>query len=70
MKINRLTIKETNMKYYWNEDTIEYFKDLKSKDEDAFYRDVNHFIKYDCHLEDGETIEDLQVDLINQVCTN
>ena len=70
MKINRLTIKETNMKYYWNEDTIEYFKDLKSKDEDAFYRKINDFIKYDCHLEDGETIEDLQVDLINQVCTN
>lgn len=70
MKINRLTIKETNMKYYWNEDTIEYFKDLKSKDEDAFYRKINHFVKYECDLEDGETIEDLQVDLINQVCTN
>ena len=54
-------------KFYWNEDTLEFFKELKNQNENEFYRKVNEFVKYECDLEDGETYEDLQVDLINQV---
>ena len=35
--------------------------------ENEFYRKVNEFVKYECDLEEGEYIEDLQEDLINQV---
>ena len=35
--------------------------------EDTFLREVMNYVKYDCTLEDGETYEDLQVSLINQV---
>ena len=35
--------------------------------EDTFLREVVNFVKYECDLEDGETYEDLQVSLINQV---
>jgi len=54
-------------KFYWNEDTLKFFKELKSKNENEFYRKVNEFVKYECDLEEGEYIEDLQTDLINQV---
>lgn len=54
-------------KFYWNEDTLEFFKELKNQNENEFYRKVNEFVKYECDLEEGEYIEDLQVDLINQV---
>tara|TARA_R100000329_G_C7465394_1_gene163905 strand:+ start:218 stop:412 length:195 start_codon:yes stop_codon:yes gene_type:complete len=54
-------------KFHWNEDTLEFFKELKNKNENEFYRKVNEFVKYECDLEEGEYIEDLQTDLINQV---
>tara|TARA_Y100001972_G_scaffold108132_1_gene137921 strand:- start:25 stop:222 length:198 start_codon:yes stop_codon:yes gene_type:complete len=54
-------------KFHWNEETLEYFKELKNKNEKEFYRKVNEFVKYECDLEEGEYIEDLQTDLIMQV---
>ena len=54
-------------RFRWNEETLEFFKELKNKNENEFYRKVNGFVKYECHLEEGEYIEDLQEDLINQV---
>jgi len=49
-------------KFHWNEDTLKFFKN-----ENEFYRKVNEFVKYECDLEEGEYIEDLQTDIINQV---
>ena len=54
-------------KFYWNLDTLEFFKELKNQNENEFYRKVNEFVKYECDLEETETYEDLQVDLINQI---
>jgi Iap family predicted aminopeptidase len=53
--------------FYWSKETLEFFKELKNKDENEFYRKVNEFVKYECNLEENEYIEDLQVDLINQI---
>ena len=54
-------------KFYWNVETLEYFNELKKESEDKFLNEVVNFIKYECDLEENETYEDLQVDLINQV---
>jgi len=54
-------------KFHWNEETLEFFKELKNKNENEFYKKVNEFVKYECDLEENETIEDLQTDLINQI---
>ena len=53
--------------FFWDNDTLVYFKELKNMSEDTFLREVVNYVKYDCNLEDGETYEDLQVSLINQV---
>ena len=54
-------------KFYWNIETLEYFNELKKESEDKFLNEVVNFVKYECDLEENETYEDLQVDLINQV---
>ena len=54
-------------KFYWNVDTLEYFNELKKESEDKFLNEVVNFVKYECDLEENETYEDLQVDLIKQV---
>ena len=54
-------------KFYWNVETLEFFKELKNKNENEFYRKVNEFVKYECDLEENETFEDLQIDLLNQI---
>ena len=53
-------------KYHWNKDTLDYFHDLYNESEDKFYNKIIEFVKYECDLEDGETYEDLMVDLIEQ----
>jgi len=53
--------------FFWDNDTLVYFKELKNMGKDTFLREVVNYVKYDCALEDGETYEDLQVSLINQV---
>tara|TARA_A100001011_G_C13974443_1_gene700657 strand:- start:381 stop:560 length:180 start_codon:yes stop_codon:yes gene_type:complete len=54
-------------RFFWNKDTLEFFKKLKNKNEKEFYKKVNNFIRYECDLEEGENILDLEIDLINQV---
>ena len=54
-------------RFYWNEETLQFFKELKNKNEKEFYIKVNKFVRYECDLEDGENILNLQIDLINQV---
>jgi hypothetical protein len=59
-------MENTKNQFYWNDETIEYFKELYSKDENN-YRELWNFVKYECDLEDGETYEMLANDLINQI---
>ena len=51
------------MQFTWNSDTIEYFKELYALNENEYYRKIEEFVKYECDLEDGETHQDLMVDL-------
>ena len=57
------------MQFTWNSDTIEYFKELYALNENEYYRKIEKFVKYECDLEDGETHQDLMVDLINKTQT-
>ena len=54
-----------NKEYYWNEETIEYFK-KKNKPgcEGDYVRSITDFVKDDCTLEDGETNQMLIESLI------
>ena len=54
-------------KFSWNKDTLEFFKKLKNENAKEFYKKVNNFVRYECDLEDGENVLDLEIDLINQV---
>lgn len=54
-------------KFSWNKDTLEFFKELKNENAKEFYKKVNNFVRYECDLEDGENVLDLEIDLINQV---
>jgi len=50
-------------KFYWSKETLQYFKNNKS----TSLKDIENFVKYECHLEDGETIQMLVNDLTNQI---
>ena len=55
-------------KFYWNEDTLDYFKfqsNYQSKDE--VIKEITDFVENNCSLESNETEEDLIIDLTNQV---
>jgi len=56
-------------KYYWNEETLEIFRELIELDEsfENIKKEVEIFVERDCDLEDGETNEMLVEDLINQI---
>ena len=56
--------------FYWNTETIEYFKELYDLKPHRYYQEIEEFIKYDCDLEDGETREDLVADLISKTQSN
>lgn len=63
-----LKIKIVKMKRFsWNKDTLEFFKELKNENENEFYKKINNFVRYECDLENGENVLDLEIDLINQV---
>ncbi len=52
------------MQFYWNPDTIEYFKNRKKPGcEGQYIREIEDFVKFECTLEDGETNEMLIKDL-------
>ena len=56
-----------NMGFYWNDDTIEYFKNRnKPGCEGQYYLEVWDFVKNECSLEDGETYEMLANDLLSK----
>ena len=56
--------------FTWNSDTIEYFKELYTINENEYYSKIEEFVKYECDLEDGETHQDLMMDLINKTQSN
>jgi len=53
-------------RFYWNEDTLEHFKEVYTKNKNDYYLKIEEFVKYNCDLEEGETYQDLIEDLINQ----
>ena len=55
-------------RYHWDEDTIGYFVDIYDTDgEHRMFNRILEYVNYECQLEDGETHQDLNVDLIDQV---
>ncbi len=54
-------------KFYWSEETLAYFKrdDLQL----PLLWEVTEFVEQSCDLEDGEKVEDLVADLMQQVLT-
>ena len=52
------------MNYYFNEETIEYFKELPKE---IVYQEIKEFVENNCQLENDETYEDLSKSLYNQV---
>ena len=59
MKLNK------NMKrFHWNEETLQYFKNIEFNERLNLMMD---FVKNECDLEDGESVQDLYNDLNKQV---
>lgn len=55
-------------RYHWNEDTIDYFVSLYETDGmEHMINRILEFVKYECQLEDDETHQDLNIDLILRV---
>ena len=56
-------------KYYWDEGTLEIFRELIELDEsfENIKKEVEIFVDRDCDLEDNETEEMLVEDLLNQI---
>ena len=56
------------MKYNWNEDTLDHFRfESMYVDEVEVEKQVREFVEIDCHLEEGESEEDLVKDLMKKV---
>lgn len=54
--------------YTWNLETLEeYRKDITSMSKNDMVKQIEHFVEYNCHLEDGETNEMLVTDLLHQI---
>ena len=51
-------------KFYWNEDTLQYFKNIEFNERLNLMMD---FVENECDLEDGESVQDLYNDLNRQV---
>ena len=54
-------------KFYWNEDTLEYFKTMNKEYPQFLEPEIKIFVKSNCELEGEETYEDLTNDLMKQV---
>ena len=55
-------------KFYWNEETIQHFRFQSNYiNEKQMLESVKDFVKCDCTPEDGETEEDLVIDLMEQI---
>ena len=51
-------------RFYWNEDTLQYFKNIEFNERLNLMMD---FVENECDLEDGESVQDLYNDLNKQV---
>ena len=58
-----------NKRYYWNESTLELFRDLIDfgDDKEQVRKNVEFFVNKDCTLEENETEEMLINDLMKQI---
>ncbi len=55
-------------RFYWDEDTLNAFRFESNYQSTAeLLNDVENFVEQNCHLEDGETEEDLVQDLMKQI---
>lgn len=56
-------------KYYWDEETLQLFRDCIKLGDDykTIKEQVEIFVDRDCDLEDNETEEMLVEDLLNQI---
>ena len=50
--------------FYWNEETLQYFKNIEFNERLNLMMD---FVKNECDLENGESVQDLYNDLNKQV---
>ena len=61
-------MKETQNKYYWNEDTIIFFKFMSKRFSDyQVKKGITEFVESNCQLEEGEKHIDLAADLYFKV---
>ena len=52
----------------WNEDTIDHFKFISGYAEiEEVYAMIKEFVEIDCQLEDGETEQELIMDLMSKI---
>ena len=66
MTNTKLTQLETT--FYWNEDTIEYFKvESINQSKEETIEKIKLFVELECYLEDGENAQDLINDLIKKI---
>jgi len=54
-------------KFYWDSETVKYFRDLREADKKQFEKDLHIFINRDCDIDNGEevvtTYQELKEDL-------
>jgi hypothetical protein len=59
------------MEYNWNEDTVDHFKFMSNySSRDEVVDAIIEFVDIDCSIEEGESEEDLAMDLITKVYNN
>jgi len=57
--------------YYWNQETIDYFRELKEQSKlTELKREVWYFVSHNCDVEENETFEDIAKDLFRQIFKN
>ena len=60
--------KQKNMKYNWNEDTINHFRfESMYENTEEIEKRIKEFVEIDCTIEDGESEQNLVDDLMNEV---
>ena len=58
----------TEYKFHWNDDTLDYFQFQSSyQNREENEKEMREFVEICCTPEDGETDEMLAIDLIKQV---
>lgn len=53
-------------RFYWNDETLEHFNKMWSSSPHDAIKEIEYFVKMECDLEEGETIEELKNDLLIQ----